>query len=172
MKDCRSDFRVDLDVNCEEEEGQFLLSYNTCACENDNSGITLSENKVSDESQEHHEWQESYSSSSESELIQRNSSSCITSDEENLGVFEGNASSNRDDCNLRQECDNNLNKKVARIAIKDHLIQSAINAYLGLLCELGHVVSKDARTILGTTRQRCNKIMNIFGLISGLKRKI
>jgi len=135
LKECRSDFHVDLDVNCEgeEEEGHFLLSDNTCARENDNFGITLSENKVSVESQEHYEWQESYSSSSESELIQRNSSSCITSDEESLGVLHGNASSNTNDFNLRQELDNNLNKKVAHIAIKHHLTHSAINDCLGLL---------------------------------------
>ena len=68
--------------------------------------------------------------------------------------------------------DNNLNKKVAHIAIKHHLTHSAINDCLGLLRELGHVVSKDARTILGTSRKRFNDNFENFGLISGLERKI
>ena len=97
------------------------------------------------------EQQESSYSSSQSADIMHYSSSCI--DSENEGeLFDGNASSNVENTTWRQELENNLNIKIARIAIKHRHTHCATNDYLALFRELGHEVSKDARTILGTTR--------------------
>ncbi len=48
----------------------------------------------------------------------------------------------------------------------------AINDFLELFLELGHDVNKDARTILGTTRDTSDKNFEHFGLVRGLVKKI
>ena len=117
------------------------------------------------------EQQESSYSSSQSADIMHYSSSCI--DSENEGeLFDGNASSNVENTTWRQELENNLNIKIARIAIKHRHTHCATNDYLALFRELGHEVSKDARTILGTTRCITDDNFEHFGLLNGIVKKI
>ena len=69
------------------------------------------------------------------------SSSCIDSENE-CELFDGNASSNVEDATYREELENNLNIKIARIAIKHRHTHCATNGYLALFRESGHEVSK------------------------------
>ncbi len=65
-----------------------------------------------------------------------------------------------------------LKTKVAKLAITHRLTHAAVNGILGLLRDLGHDINKDARTILGTTREVSDEHFEHFGLLKGLVIKI
>lgn len=94
----------------------------------------------------------------------------VQDDESNYGVSDENASSNN--VMWQQQMDEDLNSKVAQISIKHRLTYSATNSFLQLLKDLGHEVSADARTILGTTRLNSDDSFEPFGLVRGLVKKI
>ncbi len=94
-------------------------------------------------------------------------------DDENSAGDDGSASSVASVDEYKKEMNNSLNSKVARIAIKHKLTHVAVNDVLRLLRELGHEnVNIDARTILGTTRDRSDDSFEHFGLIRGIVKKI
>ncbi len=112
----------------------------------------------------------SATSSSETSILRQSSTDDNIEDFENLDV---NASSlGENDTNWKAEMEESLNNKVAKLAIKHRLKHTAINDVLGLLRELGHDVHKDARTVLGTTKDTSDDNFEHFGLIEGLARKI
>jgi hypothetical protein len=174
LKECQEDFLMDFDEECEKEEGMAVfLSENAdfdnaipCASgKNEHAVVTFTVD--SSESEETRECD----STSESELVERYSSSYSISDEESFRILDMNASSIID-IDWRTKTENSLAQKVACIAMKHRLTHSATNDFLGLLRELGHDIKKDARTILGTTRHHCNENFEHFGLIHGIIKKI
>lgn len=53
-----------------------------------------------------------------------------------------------------EKMNSHLKTEVARISVKNYLTHTATNYILCLLRNLGHDVPKDARTLLGTTREK------------------
>ena len=75
---------------------------------------------------------------------------------------------------LNLTCRNiDLSEELAAIAIRHNLTRAAVNDFSKLLISLGHVVPKDARTILKTPRKKIkSKTFVHLGLIKNLIRKL
>ncbi len=98
----------------------------------------------------------------------------ITSDEnENADVSEEDANDEYENIYSDGSCssltfsakhvekiNSHLKTEVARISAKNSLTHTATNDILCLLRDLGHDVPKDARTLLGTTREKATAILN------------
>ena len=95
------------------------------------------------------------------------------SDDDGIGAFDGQTSSmNSANYDWVAEMEDSLENKIARLAIKHRLTHVAVNDFLQLFQDLGHDVHKDARTILGTTRDVSDTNFEHFGLVRGLVKKI
>lgn len=69
-------------------------------------------------------------------------------------IAQSNADVSSNDIMWQEKMEDDLGSKVARLSIKHRLTHTATNSFFALLRDLGHEVPADARTILGTTRNK------------------